>query len=195
MQAAYQVGVSWISEPCGLTVENGLAEGVVEEGALHIKLLNCPVAGDSSSKHCADGGRFHNWAESLIVVDPSALSETPEDPTGFVAIKRPIGMKLVHENPIVGDDVGATRSGDKLPGPIAHQSPVLVLHSHAPIGVSKCSMYRGQDRGRYRWRRRSSEDQAIRKHLEARLDSSDHPVRIHRRSRRYNRRRSSIRWH
>jgi hypothetical protein len=79
MQAADQVRVSWISEPCGLTTENGLAEGVMEEGVLHIKLLNWPVAGDSSSKHRTDGGRFHNWVESLVVVDPRALSETSED--------------------------------------------------------------------------------------------------------------------
>jgi hypothetical protein len=37
MQAADQVGVNWISEPCGLTAENGLIEGAVEEGVLHIK--------------------------------------------------------------------------------------------------------------------------------------------------------------
>jgi hypothetical protein len=40
MQAADQVGMSWISEPCGLTAENGLAEGTVQEHVLHIKLLN-----------------------------------------------------------------------------------------------------------------------------------------------------------
>jgi hypothetical protein len=40
---------------------------------------------------------------------------------------------------------------------------------------------------------RSSEDQAIRKHPEARLGWSDHPVRIHWRSHKYSRRRSSIR--
>jgi hypothetical protein len=109
--------VSWISEPCGLTAENGHAEGVVEEGVLHIKLLNWPVVENSNSKHRADGGQFHNRAESLVVVDPRALSETPEDPTGFVAIKRPIDTKLVRENPLA---VGATGSGDKLPCPIAH---------------------------------------------------------------------------
>jgi hypothetical protein len=104
MQVADQVGVSWISEPCGLTTENGLVEGVVEKGILHIKLLNWSVAGDNSSKHRADGGRFHNRAESLIVVDLRALSETPEDPVGFVAIERSISMKLVREDPLVSDD-------------------------------------------------------------------------------------------
>jgi hypothetical protein len=165
----------------------------VEEGVLHIKLLNWLVAGDSSSKHRANGGWFHNRAESLIVVNPRALSETPEDPTGFVAIKRPIGTKLVREDPLAGDDVGASGPGDKLPGPIAHQSPILVLHSRMPIGVGKHNTYRGRDRGQCRWRRRSSEDLVIRKHPEACLGPSDHPVRIHRRSHSYNCRRLSIR--
>jgi hypothetical protein len=60
MQAADQVRVSWISELCGLTTENGLDEGVMEEGVLHIKLRKTAV-------------------ESTVVVDPGALSETPED--------------------------------------------------------------------------------------------------------------------
>jgi hypothetical protein len=40
MQAADQVRVSWIHEPYGMTAENNLAEGVMEEGVLHIELLN-----------------------------------------------------------------------------------------------------------------------------------------------------------
>jgi hypothetical protein len=120
MHAADQVGVSWISKPCGLTAENCLTEGVVKEGVLHIKLLNWPVAGDNSSKHHVDDGRFHNRAESLVVVNPRMLGETPEDPVGIVAIKRPIGTKLVCENPLASDDVGAMGPGDKLSGLIAH---------------------------------------------------------------------------
>jgi hypothetical protein len=96
----------------------------------------------------ANGGRFHNRAKSLVVVDPGALSETPEELASLVAIKGPVGTKLVREDPLVGDDVGATGPGDKLPGPIAHQGPVLILHSRAPIGVGKCNTYRGWDRGR-----------------------------------------------
>jgi hypothetical protein len=74
-----------------------------------------------------------------------ALSETPEDSARIVAIKEPIGTKLVREDLLVDDNVGATGPGDKLPGLIAHQGPVLVLHSHAPIGVDKRNMYKGQD--------------------------------------------------
>jgi hypothetical protein len=46
-------------------------------------------------------------AKSLIVVDPGVLSETPKDPTSLIAIKCPISAKLVREEPLAGDDVGA----------------------------------------------------------------------------------------
>jgi hypothetical protein len=75
----------------------------------------------SNSEHHADGGRFHNRTESLIVFDPKALTETPEDLTSLVVIKGLVSVKLVREDPLVGDDVGGTRPGDKLPCPIAHQ--------------------------------------------------------------------------
>jgi hypothetical protein len=75
----------------------------------------------SNSEHHADGARFHNRTESLIVFDPKALTETPEDLTSLVVIKGLVSVKLVREDPLVGDDVGGTRPGDKLPCPIAHQ--------------------------------------------------------------------------
>jgi hypothetical protein len=87
VQAAHQVKVSRISKPCGLTAENGLAEGVVEEGVLHIELLNWSITGDSNSEHRKDGGRFHNWAESFVVIDLGALSEPPEDLASLAEIK------------------------------------------------------------------------------------------------------------
>jgi hypothetical protein len=80
------------------------------------------------------------------------LCETPDDPASLVAIKGTVGAKLVREDPLASDDVGAMGLGDKLPGPIAHQGPILVLHSSAPIRVGKRNMYRGQDRGWYRWK-------------------------------------------
>jgi hypothetical protein len=97
-----------------------------------------------------NGGWFHNQAKSLIVVDPGALSETPKDPVSLVAIKGPDSMELVCEDLIAGDDIGALRPGNKLPGPIAHQGPVLLLHSRTPIGIGECSMGGGRDRGRCR---------------------------------------------
>jgi hypothetical protein len=119
----------------------------VEEGILHIELLNGSVMGDSSGEHCANSGWFYNWAESLIVVDSGALSETPKDPTGLVAIKGPVSTELVCEDPLASDNVGALRSGSQLPGPFADQGSVLFLHSCTLMGISKRSTSGGGDRG------------------------------------------------
>jgi hypothetical protein len=71
-----QVGVSWIGETRGLAAVDSLSEGAMEEDILHIELLNRPVMRDSSGEYHAHSGRFHNRAESLIVVDSVARSET-----------------------------------------------------------------------------------------------------------------------
>jgi hypothetical protein len=119
----------------------------MEEGILHIELLNRPVTRDNSGEHRANGGRFHNRAESLIVVDSGALSETPKGPASLVAIKCPVSAELVREDPLAGDNVGALRPVNKLPGPIAHQGLVLILHCRTPIGIGERSTDEGWDRG------------------------------------------------
>jgi hypothetical protein len=111
----------------------------VEEGILHAELLNGPVTGDSSGEHRANGGRFYNRAESLVVVDSRALTETLKDPTGLVAIKGPVSAELVREDPLACDNVGALRLGNKLPGPIVHQGYVLLFHSRTPMSIGKRS--------------------------------------------------------
>jgi hypothetical protein len=116
-----QVGVSWIGETRELTAVDSLSEDAMEEGILHIKLLNRPVIGDSSGEHRAHGGQFHNRAESLVVVDFGALSETPKDPASLVAIESPVSVELVCEDPFANDDIGALRSWNKVPCPITHQ--------------------------------------------------------------------------
>jgi hypothetical protein len=122
----------------------------MEEGIFHVELLNVPVTGDSSGEHRANSAQFYNWAESLIIVDSRALSETLKDPTGLVAIKGPVSPELVREDPLAGDNVGALRSGNQLPGLIANQGSVLLLHSRTPMGICKRSTSGGGDRGRCR---------------------------------------------
>jgi hypothetical protein len=111
----------------------------MEEGIFHIELLNGPGMGDNSSEHRANSGQFYNRVEGLVVVDSGALSETPKDPMGLVAIKGPINTELVREDPLVGDNVRALRSGNQLRGPTANQGPVFVFHSHTPMGIGKRS--------------------------------------------------------
>jgi hypothetical protein len=120
VQAANQLWFGWIGEARGLTAEDCLTEGVVEEGVLHIELLNRPGARWGESEHCADGGRFHNRVESLIVVHPRAPSEAPNNPVSLAVVESPIEEELVCEDPLADDDVGATGPENKFPCPIAH---------------------------------------------------------------------------
>jgi hypothetical protein len=130
VQVTTQVKVSRVGEACELAAEDCLRESAMEEGIFHVELLNGLGIGDNSGEHRAKSGWFHNQVEGLNIVDPGALTETPKDPTGLVVIKGPISTQLVRENPLAGDNVGALRSGNQLPGPIADQCTVLFLHIH-----------------------------------------------------------------
>jgi hypothetical protein len=121
--------------------------------------------------------RFHNRAERLIVVHTRALSETLEDPTSLVAIEGAVDAKLVGENPLAGDDVRVTRSGNKFLGPVAHEGLVLIFHCRAPIKIGEC----GTDRGRDQRRRRGGEGERLCSHPKAVLSPRDHPVRVYER--------------
>jgi hypothetical protein len=145
VQVIDQVRVSRVGEDRGLATEVHLGESAVKEGIFYVELLNGPGTGDSRGEHRENSGRFYNRAEGLVVVDSGALSETPKDPTGLVAIKGPVSMELMREDPLVGDNIRALRSGNQLPGPIADQGPVFVLHSHTPRGIGKRSMSGGGD--------------------------------------------------
>jgi hypothetical protein len=96
-----------------------VSESAVEEDIFHVELLNGSVTGDSSGEHHANSDRFYNRAESLVVFDSGALSETPKDPTDLAAIKGPVSTELVLEDSLAGDNVAALRSGNQPPGPIA----------------------------------------------------------------------------
>jgi hypothetical protein len=157
-----QDGVSWNGETRGLAAVDSISESAMEEGIFHIKLLNQPVMGDSSGEHRVHGGRFHNRAKSLVVVDSGALSETPKDPTSLVAIEGPINTELVYEDLFASDDVGALRSWNKVPCPITHQGHVLILHSRAPIGIGEGNADEGRDRGCCQRRSRGGDDESTR---------------------------------
>jgi hypothetical protein len=149
-QATDQVRVSRVGETRGLAAEDCLGESVVEEGILHVELLNGPVTGDGNGEHHVNSGRFYNRVESLIVVDSRVLSETPKDPTSLIAIKGPVNTELMREDPLAGDNVRALMSENQFPGPIVDQGSVLFLHSHTPMGIDKRNTSGEGDQGRCR---------------------------------------------
>jgi hypothetical protein len=54
----------------------------------------------------------------------------------------------VQKDPLVSDDVGAMGLGQMFPCPIAHQGPVLLIHSRTLVWIGKRGANRGQDGGR-----------------------------------------------
>jgi hypothetical protein len=179
VQAAHQLWLGKIREAGGLTSEDNLTERVVEEDILHIELLKRPVAGGSNGEHCADGGRFDNRAESLVVVNTRALCKPPEDSASLVTVESPIRERLVGKKPFAGDDVGATRPGNKIPSPIAQKGPVPFLHCRTPIRIGKRGANGGQDRRWWRRGGRGGEDEGLPWHPEPRHGTDDHPVRVY----------------
>jgi hypothetical protein len=152
----------------------------MEEGVLHIEPLKRPVAGGNNGEHRVDGGRFDNQAESLVVVDTRALCEPPEDPTSLVTVESPVRERLVGKNSFAGDDVGATRLGNKILGPIAQKGPILFLHCRTPIRIGKRGINGGQDRRCWHHGGRGGDDEGLPRHPEPRLGVGDHPVRVYR---------------
>jgi hypothetical protein len=87
----------------------------VEEGILHIELVNRPTARESQGEHCADGSRLHHWTECLIEVNTGPLGETSKNPSGLVPLKGAIRLEFVLEDPLAGDNIGPRRTGHKIP--------------------------------------------------------------------------------
>jgi hypothetical protein len=108
----------------------------VQEGVLDVELVNWSAASEGQREHRADGGRLHNRAEGLIVVNSEALSEAPKNPASLIPLQGTIGPPLVRPDPLVGDDVGAGRTRYQIPRLVGDERRVL-LHRPTPVGVQQ----------------------------------------------------------
>jgi hypothetical protein len=118
----------------------------VQEHILHIELMNRPGAGDNQGEDGADCGRLEHRAEGLIIVDAGSLGEVAKNPVSLVRFQGAVGIELVLENPLVGDNVGANGVRDKIPGVVGDQGSKFFFHGAAPIWINEG----GADRGGHR---------------------------------------------
>jgi hypothetical protein len=109
----------------------------VQEHILHIELMNRPGAGDSQGEDGADHGRLDHRAEGLIIVNAGSLGEAAKNPTSLVPFQGAVGIKLVLENPLAGDDVGANGARDKISCVVGDQSSKFFFHGATPIWIDK----------------------------------------------------------
>jgi hypothetical protein len=80
---------------------------------------------------------IHNEAESLIIIDAGTLHEPSKNPAGLVPLECPVGLELVLEYPLIGDNIGIVGAQNQVPSVIGHESSVLFLHSHPPMKIDE----------------------------------------------------------
>lgn len=79
------------------------------------------------------------------------MSETSKNPPCFVALESFIIMKLVLEDPLAEDDVGARRARNEVSDVVVHERRVFDFHILASIWISESTMECCRH-----WRQRSS---------------------------------------
>jgi hypothetical protein len=105
----------------------------MEEGVLHIKLVDRPILGVSQSKDSADSSWLDDGAESLVVINSGVLGEPTKDLASFVSIQRAVGVELVLEYPLPSDHVSLGRSRNQIPSVIVQEGSILFFHGPAPM--------------------------------------------------------------
>jgi hypothetical protein len=99
--------------------------------------MNRPGAGEGQGEDGADHGRLNHRVEGLIVVDAGSLGEAAKNPVSLVPFQGAVGIELVLENPLAGDDVGANGARDKIPGVVHDQGSKFFFHGMAPIWIDE----------------------------------------------------------
>lgn len=102
--------------------------------------MDRPALGERKGQHCADGRGLDDRTERLVKVHAGTLGEATEDPAGLVLLEGAIGLVLVLENPLPGDDVGSGRTKNQIPGVILQEGSMFFLHSRPPIWIGKGAM-------------------------------------------------------
>ena len=139
---------SGVDEAGRLLAVDRLVQMAVKKSVLHVQPMYRPGARSGNAEDDANGSRFDNRTERLVVVDVVLLRKTTNDPPGFMASERAISTIFVLEDPLAGDDVGTWRSGYETPCAIIHERLVFVGHRRAPIWIGQRSAgVDGQRRG------------------------------------------------
>jgi hypothetical protein len=129
--------VSRDDKPNGLSAVDRLRQGAMEEGVLHIELVDRPVPGQRESQDSPDGDRLDHRTEGLVVVDPGTLGKAPEHIAGLVPLQGPVGVQLQLEDLFPGDHVGTMGTRHQVLGAVSLESLVLLFHGTPPLRVGK----------------------------------------------------------
>jgi hypothetical protein len=153
--------VARVNKPNGLSAVDRLRQGAMEEGILHVELVDRLVPGQSESQDSSDSGRLDHRTEGLVVVNPGALGKAPLHIAGLVSLQGPVGMQLQLDDPFPGDHVGAMGTRHQVLGVVSLESVIFFFHGTPPLRIGMHTMNcRGNRReDRRRGRARESSDQ------------------------------------
>jgi hypothetical protein len=112
----------------------------MKKGILHVQLMDRPLARGCDAEDDPNSGRLDDGAKRLVVVDAVALGEATDDLASLVTSQGAIGVEFVPENPLVGDHVGARRTGNEAPGVVVNKGLVLLSHGRTPLGIGKAPL-------------------------------------------------------
>jgi len=137
-----------VDESRRLLAVDRLVEVAVKKGVLHVELVDGPGTRSGDAENSPDGCRFDHRAECLVVVYAVLLGEAADDPARLVPSKSTVGMVLMLEDPLPGDDVGTRRSGNETPGAVVNQGLKLISHGSSPIRIGEPATVVRRERGR-----------------------------------------------
>ena len=144
-EQAHMIRMVGVDEADRLLAVHLLGEMTVEKSIGDIHLVHRPRATGGEVQNGADRARLDNRGKRIRKVDTGTLAKSA-DPNALYSAPACHRAELVLEDPLVGDDVGARRMGDQLPGPIVLQRVVLLLHGGAPVRVAQGGASRGGHR-------------------------------------------------
>lgn len=129
-----------------LLAVDGHVELAVQEGVLHVQLVNGSARRYGKAEDDPDRRWLHHWTEGLTKVDARPLGEASKHPSRLVSCESTVGMQLVAEDPLPGHRMNTCRASNKRPRIVLQQSTILITHSGVPVGIFESLFVVGGDR-------------------------------------------------
>ena len=99
--------------------------------------MNGPLSRSGNAQNSANGGRFDNWVECLIIVNIGSLTFSISNQSSFVPGKRTICLVFLLKQPHVMYNISPLGPWDKFPCFFRNKSIKLVLHGNGSVRVTK----------------------------------------------------------
>jgi hypothetical protein len=75
--------------------------------------------------------------ERTVRIVAGSLGEAAKNPASLVPFQGVVGIELVLENPLAGDDVGANGVRDKISGVVGDHGSKFFFHGTTPIWIDE----------------------------------------------------------